>query len=240
MRVIPAVDIRKGKCVQLVGGDPDTEQDYGDPLEAALQWEEKGAERIHVIDLDAAMNEGENLEDILKIVKNSDLDVQVGGGIRSVGKVEKLLNFGVDDVIIGTTAFKSPDVFEGILESVGGGNVFVALDARGGKVVVEGWKESTERGVLETAKELEDKGVGGFLFTNVDVEGRLEGLDAKMVENLVQTVDIPVFAAGGVKSIKDIKKAKKAGASGVIVGTAIYEEKLSLKEALEVVKNEKK
>lgn len=240
MRVIPAVDIRKGKCVQLVGGDPDTEQDYGDPLEAALQWEEKGAERIHVIDLDAAMNEGENLEDILKIVKNSDLDVQVGGGIRSVGKVEKLLNFGVDDVIIGTTAFKSPDVFEGILESVGGGNVFVALDAKGGKVVVEGWKESTERGVLETAKELEDKGVGGFLFTNVDVEGRLEGLDAKMVENLVQTVDIPVFAAGGVKSIKDIKKAKKAGASGVIVGTAIYEEKLSLKEALEVVKNEKK
>ncbi len=240
MRVIPAVDIRKGKCVQLVGGDPDTEQDYGDPLEAALEWGKKGAERIHVIDLDAAMDEGENLEYIRKIVKNSDLEVQVGGGVRSVEKVEKLLNFGVDDVIIGTTAFRSPDVFERILESVGGENIFVALDAKGGKVVVEGWKESTEKGVLETAKELEDNGVGGFLFTNVDVEGRLEGLDAKMVKNLVQTVDIPVFAAGGVKSIKDIKKAKKAGASGVIVGTAIYEGKLSLEEALEVVKNEEK
>lgn len=240
MRVIPAVDIRKGKCVQLVGGDPDTEQDYGDPLEAALEWREKGAERIHVIDLDAAMDEGENLEYIRKIVKNSDLEVQVGGGVRSVEKVENLLNFGVDDVIIGTTAFRSPDVFERILESVEGKNIFVALDAKGGKVVVKGWKESTEKGVLETAKELEDKGVGGFLFTNVDVEGRLEGLDAKMVKNLVQTVDIPVFAAGGVKSIKDIKKAKKAGASGVIVGTAIYEGKLSLEEALEVVKNEEK
>jgi len=234
MRVIPAVDIRKGKCVQLVGGDPDTEQDYGDPLSAALQWQERGAERVHIIDLDAAMGEGENIEEILRIVENSDMEVQVGGGVRSVEKVEKLLNSGIDDVIIGTTAFKNPDVFEKILGLGVGDNVFVALDARDKKVVIEGWKESTDKDVIETAKELEDKGVGGFLFTNVDVEGKLEGLDAKMVKNLVEAVDVPVFAAGGVKSIKDIKKAKKAGASGVIIGTAIYEEKLNLEEALEL------
>lgn len=239
MLVIPAVDIRKGQCVQLVGGEPDTGGEYGDPLEAALKWQEKGASRIHVVDLDAAMGEGENLEKILEIIENSRVKVQVGGGIRTVEKALKLFEIGADRIIIGTTAFKKPEEFGKILEQANSGNVFVALDVKGGKVAVEGWREKTEKNVVETAKEFEEKGVGGFLFTNVDVEGKLEGLDTKTLQKLVQAVNIPIIAAGGVKSLKDVKKAKKAGASGLVIGTALYEGELSFEKTLEVVKDEK-
>ncbi len=238
MLVIPAVDIREGKCVQLVGGEPGTGEKYGDPVKAALKWQEKGAKRIHIIDLDAAMNEGENLEIISKIVENTQVDIQVGGGIRTVEKASKLFEIGTKKIIIGTTAFKKPTEFKKIIEQTNPENIYVALDVKEGKVVIEGWKEKTKKDAVKTAKKFEKKGIGGFLFTNVDVEGKLEGLDTQTIQKLVQTVNIPIIAAGGVKSIKDVKKAKRAGAKGLVIGTALYEEKLSFEEALEVVRNE--
>ncbi len=239
MELIPAVDIRKGRCVQLVGGDPDTEKSYGSPLDAALKWENEGANFLHVIDLDAAMGEGENLSEIREIVNQTSMYIQVGGGIRDLEKVDRLLDIGVDRVILGTVALKRGEEFDRIVKNVPENKILVALDSKDGKVLVEGWKEKTEESVFEMAKYFEVRGVGGFLFTNVEVEGKLEGLDIDTVSKLVQKVDIPIFAAGGVESMNDIKKAKKAGVKGLIVGTAIYEKELSFKEAMEVVKSEK-
>ncbi len=240
MLAIPAVDIRKGKAVQLVGGEPGTGGSYGDPLKAALQWQEKGAKRIHIIDLDAAMGDGENLEEILEIIENTQIEIQVGGGIRSLQKALKLFKIGANKIIIGTTAFKKPEELEKIIDQTNSEDVFVALDLKEDKVVIEGWKEKTKKDAIETAKKFEKKGIGGFLFTNVDVEGKLEGLVTDTLQKLVQTVELPIIAAGGVKSISDVKKAKKAGASGLVIGTALYEEELSFEEVLGVVRDEER
>lgn len=236
MLVIPSVDIRKGKCVQLVGGTPGTGKEYGDPVQASLRWEEAGATCIHVVDLDAAMEEGDNLEKVAEILANVSIDVQVSGGIRDVGRGCELLSNGADRIILGTAAFENPEVLRGLIEKTGSESVMVALDVKKGQIAVEGWKEESEKDVIEMAKKFEDMGVGGFLFTNVDVEGQMAGVDPEPIRELVNLVETPVVAAGGVKSIQDVKKAKEAGAAALVIGTALYEKKISLKEAMEVAK----
>lgn len=234
MLVIPAVDIRNGKCVQLVGGEPGTDRYYGDPVEAAINWEERGAECVHVIDLDAAMGEGDNLEKVAEILANLTIEVQVGGGIRSTERAFELLGIGADRIIIGTAAFKSPEILGEIVKKSSPESVIVAMDVKEGEIAVEGWKEKTGKDLFETAKEFERKGIGGLLFTNIDVEGKMTGLDIKTLEKLIDIIDIPVIAAGGVKSLEDVKDARDVGASGLVIGTALYEEKVSLEEAMEV------
>lgn len=234
MIVIPAVDIRGGKCVQLVGGEPGTGNEYGSPVEAALRWEEKGASGLHVVDLDAAMNEGENMEEVAEILANVSLDVQVSGGIRSIEKACELLGIGADRVILGTAAFENPALAADLIEKSGSDSVFVALDVKKGKIAVEGWKERAEEDVTEMAKKFEKMGVGGFLFTNVDVEGQMTGLNPEPIRELVSMLDSPVIAAGGVRSLEDVKKAREAGAAALVIGTALYEEELSLEEVMEV------
>lgn len=240
MQIIPAVDIRRGKCVQLVGGIPGTGKEYGDPVQAALSWEERGADYLHIVDLDAAMGEGDNLEKVAEILANLSIDVQVGGGIRTVDRAFELLSLGVDRIIVGTAAFTKPDILQDLIEKADSGCVMVALDVKGGKIAVEGWKKEKDLDPIDMAKNLEVRGVGGFLFTNVDVEGKMVGLDTETVKDLVKAVNVPIIAAGGVKSIKDVREAKDAGASGIVIGTALYEGEISFEEAMEVAKNEKR
>ncbi len=234
MLIIPAVDIQNGKCVQLVGGELETGNEYGSPVENAIRLEDRGASCLHVVDLDAAMDREDNFGKIAEILANVSIDVQVSGGIRSPEKGFEILGNGADRIIIGTAAIENPDMVENMVEKAGSDKIMVALDVKDKKIAVEGWKEKAEQDILEMAKKFTDIGVGGFLFTNVDVEGRMAGIDPEPIRELVNHVDSPVIAAGGVKSIRDVKKAKEAGASGLVIGTALYEEKISLEEAMEV------
>lgn len=234
MLVIPAVDIKDGKSVQLIGGKSGTGWEYGDPVESALRWEEEGASCLHLVDLDAAMGTGDNFSKIFEVLSNVVLDVQVSGGIRSLERAFEVLGDGADRVILGTAAFEDPNMVKELVEKAGSERVMVAFDVKKNNIAVEGWKEEAENDVVEMAKKFEEIGVGGFLFTNVDIEGRMSGLDPKPIKKLVSLVSVPVIAAGGVKSVRDVRKAREAGASGLVIGTALYQGKVSLKEAMEV------
>jgi phosphoribosylformimino-5-aminoimidazole carboxamide ribotide isomerase len=235
--VIPAVDVQDGEAVQLVRGERGTEKRYGDPTEAARRWVESGARTLHLVDLDGAF-EGERanapaIDAILDAVADG-VDVQLGGGIRGAEEAIELLDRGIDRVILGTAAVEDP----GIVERVGEHHpksVVVSLDARDGEVVVSGWTEGTGLDPAEAATRYEELGAGAVLFTNVDVEGRLEGVRTGPVRRLADAVSIPVIASGGVASIEDVRDLKGAGAAAVVVGTALYEGRFSLEEAMEAV-----
>ncbi len=232
--VIPSVDIQRGRCVQLVGGRPETERVYGDPVELAQRWVAEGARYLHLVDLDAAMGSGDNFEKIVEVLANVRVGVQVGGGIRTIDRANELLGNGADRVILGTAAVRDPELVKELIELAGGERVMVALDARSGRVTVEGWKKQTEKSVIELAQEFERMGVGALLFTSVDVEGSMRGVDVKWIRELVGAVKIPVFAAGGVGTLDDVRIAREAGVAGLVLGMALYEGKFTLKRAMEV------
>lgn len=232
--VFPAVDLRGGKCVQLVGGVPGTEVvSLDDPLAQARRWVAEGADVLHIIDLDGAI-EGERVNaDILRrIVESLDLFVQVGGGIRSRRDVESLLDLGVDRVIMGTAALERPEMVEDLAKDFGSEKIMVALDVRGRKVTTEGWQRDLDKTAVELGALFQERGAGSILFTNIDVEGQVRGVETGPVRQLVETVDIPVIAAGGVSTVDDIIALRDAGAAGAVVGTAIYTGKLDLHEAI--------
>ncbi|TRZ69147.1 MAG: 1-(5-phosphoribosyl)-5-[(5-phosphoribosylamino)methylideneamino] imidazole-4-carboxamide isomerase [Methanothrix sp.] len=234
--VFPAVDLRGGRCVQLVGGVPGTEVvSLDDPLAQARRWVAEGADVLHIIDLDGAI-EGERVNaDILRrIVESLDLFVQVGGGIRSRQDVESLLDLGVDRVIMGTAALERPDMVEDLAGDFGSEKIMVALDVRGRKVTTEGWQRDLDKTAVDLGTLFQEKGAGSILFTNIDVEGQVRGVETGPVQQLVDTVDVPVIAAGGVSTVDDIIALRVAGAAGAVVGTAIYTGKLDLNEAIKV------
>ena len=235
--VVPAVDVQDGEVVQLVGGERGTGKRYGDPVEAAERWIEAGARTLHLVDLDGAF-EGERtnapaVERVVEAVGES-VGVQVGGGIRTPADARSLLDSGVDRVILGTAAVEEPRVVAEISDT-NPGSVLVSLDATGGEVVVSGWTEGTGLDPAEAATRYEDLGAGGILFTDVDVEGRLEGVRTDPVRRVVEAVSIPVVASGGVATLEDVRALKGAGAAAVVVGTALYEGRFTLREAQEAV-----
>ena len=229
--VVPAVDLQDGEVVQLVGGERGTGSRHGDPVEAARRWVEAGAETLHVVDLDGAF-EGErrNAPAVERILAAVDVDVQLGGGIRTAADALDLLDRGVDRVILGTAAVESPAIVGDIADAYPDGPV-VSLDAKAGEVVVEGWTQGTGLAPAEAASRFEDAGAAAILFTDVDVEGRQVGVRAAPVEALVAAVDIPVIASGGVGGVDDIVALRDAGAAAVVVGTALYEGSFTLAEA---------
>ena len=231
--VIPAVDVQDGEVVQLVAGERGTEKRYGDPRAAADQWVGQGADTLHLVDLDGAF-EGERVNSAAfeTIIDTADVDLQIGGGIRTAADAVELLELGVDRVILGTAAVETPEIVGEISEEYPG-SVMVSLDAKDGEVVVSGWTESTGLDPAEAAGRYEDLGAGAILFTNVDVEGQLEGVDTDLVSRVCAAVDIPVVASGGVASIDDILALKAAGAAAVVVGTALYEGAFTLEAAIE-------
>ncbi|MDK2790094.1 MAG: phosphoribosylformimino-5-aminoimidazole carboxamide ribotide isomerase [Methanothermococcus sp.] len=234
MIVIPAVDMKNGKCVQLIQGDPNKKHvELENPVEVAEKWVSEGAEMLHLVDLDGAI-EGEsvNRELIKEIIQTVNVPVQIGGGIRTVEDALNLIEIGAKRIILGTVAVENPDIVEEISKKVGKEKVMVALDAKDGKVVIKGWKEKTKYTPVEMGKILEEKGAGSILFTNVNVEGLLTGIDVEPVKQLVEELEIPVIASGGVTTIEDLIKLKEVGVEGVVVGSAIYKNLIDLKEAI--------
>ena len=233
--LIPAVDVQDGEVVQLVAGERGTEKRYGEPRAAADQWLDQGAETLHLVDLDGAF-EGERVNSAAfeTIIDSADVDLQLGGGIRTAADAFELLDMGLDRVILGTAAVETPEIVGEISEQYPG-TVMVSLDAKDGEVVVSGWTESTGLDPAEAAGRYEDLGAGAILFTNVDVEGQLEGVDTELVSRVCEAVEVPVVASGGVATINDVLALKKAGAAAVVVGTALYEGAFTLEAAIEAV-----
>ncbi|MFC4540717.1 1-(5-phosphoribosyl)-5-[(5-phosphoribosylamino)methylideneamino]imidazole-4-carboxamide isomerase [Halosolutus amylolyticus] len=229
--VIPAVDVQDGEVVQLVQGERGTEKTYGDPVEAARRWIDAGAETLHLVDLDGAF-EGEraNADAIEAVIDAVDVPTQLGGGIRTAAEAIDLLDRGVDRVILGTAAIENPEIVAEISDTHPD-SVVVSLDAKDGEVVVEGWTEGAGVSPVEAAERYADLGAAGILFTNVDVEGQLEGVATDPVRDLVEATEIPVIASGGVATIDDVRALADAGAAAAVVGSALYEGRFTLAEA---------
>jgi len=235
--VVPAVDMQDGQVVQLVGGERGTEKTYGDPVAAAQRWVEAGARTLHLVDLDGAF-EGERanadaIDAVLDAVDDG-VDVQLGGGIRTAEGAISLLDRGVDRVILGTAAVENPDIVAEI-SAEHADSVLVSLDAKDGEVVVSGWTGGTGLDPAEAAQRYADLGAAGILFTDVDVEGQLEGVRTDPVARLVESVDSPVVASGGVATIEDVLALEAAGAAAVVVGSALYEGEFTLDAAQRAV-----
>ncbi|OEC87018.1 MULTISPECIES: 1-(5-phosphoribosyl)-5-[(5-phosphoribosylamino)methylideneamino]imidazole-4-carboxamide isomerase [Methanobacterium] len=234
MLIIPAVDIKDGKCVQLVQGKPGTEQVIiENPAEVAKEWEKKGASILHIINLDGAFGDKEKNVDVIKEIINAvSIPVQLGGGIRTKEDAAELLKMGVDKVILGTMAIENPENVAELSGEFGSERIIIALDSKDSKVVVKGWTEKTEKSAPEFGKIFEKKGAGGILFTNVDYEGLLNGFDTAPLIELLDEVNIPIIYSGGVTSIDDIKKLSLTDVYGAVIGSALYKGKIDFEEAL--------
>jgi phosphoribosylformimino-5-aminoimidazole carboxamide ribotide isomerase len=222
MIVIPAVDILGGKVVTLVGGKPGTEKvSLPNPREVALDWEQKGAPMIHLVDLDSAMDRGDNFDAITSILAKVKVPVQIGGGIRTTEKAETLLNLGASRVVVGTKAVTDPDWLEELALS-NRHKIVLALDLKDGKVQVKGWRESSSRSVKDILDRTEGLPLAGVLHTNINVEGQAAGIDADSLAEFVAMCPHPVIASGGITTADDLRKLEEIGASSAIVGLALY------------------
>ncbi len=239
--VIPAVDMKNGKCVQLVQGVPGSEMiSIDDPVAVAIDWISRGAKTLHLIDLDGAI-EGERknspaIERIVNKCKPLGVQIQVGGGIRSFDNATELLNIGVDRVILSTAAVNKPMLVKELSDAFGREHITVALDSRDGKVSIEGWKKQSEFTAVQMGKRFEELGAGSILFTNIDTEGLLSGVDTKPTEELVKSVGIPVIASGGVTGLNDLVALRNTGAMSVVVGSALYTGRFTLEEAINIIR----
>jgi phosphoribosylformimino-5-aminoimidazole carboxamide ribotide isomerase len=232
--VIPAIDIRGGRVVRLVGGHPEREIDYGeDPTEAAARFAAEGATLLHVVDLDAALGIGENRDAVRRVISGADVPVQAGGGIRSSEALEAALALGAARVVLGTAAVEDPAFLADALQRAGD-RVVVALDTDGDSVLVRGW---SERGgpIEEILAALERAGAPRFLVTAVARDGRLGGPDVALYERMVSLTPRPVMASGGVGTLDHVEALAATGVEAVIVGRALYEGSLRLPDALRVV-----
>ncbi len=236
MELIPAVDIMRGQVVRLVKGDPKLLKSYnnlGDPLSIAQKWEREGAQIIHVVDLDSALGLRNNMSIIMDIVHKIRIPVQVGGGIRDIKKARSLLTSGVMRVILGSIAFEEPTVIEYLLGEFPGKRIVVALDCLEGKVMIRGWKRSSQVSLEDALARFREMGVSLFLLTSVTRDGTLSGPDIVTLSKLGNMTQ-HVIAAGGIRSLDDIVSLKCLGLYGVVVGKALYENFFNLREALAV------
>ncbi|OQX14243.1 MAG: 1-(5-phosphoribosyl)-5-[(5-phosphoribosylamino)methylideneamino]imidazole-4-carboxamide isomerase [Desulfobacteraceae bacterium IS3] len=241
MIVIPAVDIKDGRCVRLLQGRMDAETVFSDdPAAMAKQWEDQGAERIHVVDLNGAFEKcPQNLEAVKKILETVKAEIQVGGGIRSRDTAKMYFDLGVKRVIIGTAAVRHPKMVESICKEFPN-RVIVGIDAREGLVSVEGWSTATRIKAADLARQFEDCGVAAINFTDIHRDGMQTGPNIEETRKLAEAIDIPVVASGGVSTLDDIKNLlplEKAGVMGVITGRALYSGTLDLKEAIAVARD---
>lgn len=241
MIIIPAVDIKAGRCVRLRQGSAADETVYSDhPAEMAAKWASSGAELLHVIDLDGAFEKTlQNLEAIRKILATVSIPVQIGGGIRDEETAAKLIDMGAGRVIIGTEAVERPEFVKTACRDHPG-KIVVGIDARQGWVAVDGWTRTTKIRAVELAKLFEDCGVAAINFTDIHRDGTLGGPNIEETARLAESVSIPVVASGGVSSLTDIKnlmQIKHLGVSGVIIGQALYTGAVDIHEALSLVRS---
>jgi phosphoribosylformimino-5-aminoimidazole carboxamide ribotide isomerase len=233
MNLLPAIDLKDGNCVQLVGGDPkQTKVQMDDPVGQAGRWVGEGAKLIHIVDLDAALDTGKTNDAILRdLVRGAGVPVQVGGGVRSTARIEELFAMGAQRAIVGTKAVKDPEWLKATAQRFGE-RIVVAVDAKGGEVVVRGWREGSGIRLLDYARQVDKLGLGGIFFTDVDVEGKLTGINEMLVKSVVEAVDTPVLYAGGISSVDELLMLEELGVDSAIIGMALYTGRIHLKEAL--------
>jgi phosphoribosylformimino-5-aminoimidazole carboxamide ribotide isomerase len=229
--VIAAIDLRGGRAVRLVQGDPAEETTYsGDPVEVAGRFQGEGARRLHVVDLDAALGEGDNREMIEAICRSVQVPVQVGGGIRSMEDIGAILALGAKRVILGTAAAADPGFVRRAIEEYAEG-IVVAIDVRGGHVMVRGW---TEEGppLTEAVAALDEVGAPRYLVTSIARDGTLKGPDLKLYEDVLELTSTPVIASGGVRDADDVWALRDLGCEAVVVGKSLYERTLKLSQVI--------
>ena len=228
MLLIPAIDLKDGQCVRLKQGDMDQSTVFGeDPAAMARNWVNKGARRVHLVDLNGAFaGKPKNEQAIRAILKEvgAEVDVQLGGGIRDLDTIERYLDAGLRYVIIGTAAVKNPGFLQDACTAFGG-HIIVGLDAKDGKVATDGWSKLSGHEVIDLAKKFEDYGVEGVIYTDIGRDGMLSGVNIEATVKLAQALSIPVIASGGLSNIQDIEAlcaVESEGVEGVICGRAIY------------------
>ena len=240
MIIIPAIDLKDGRCVRLAQGDFKRVTVYSeDPVEIAKKWQENGAERIHVVDLDGSLaGSPQNNDVIQKIVEEIDVPIQVGGGIREIKTIETYIGIGVHWVILGTIALRNMRFVREACDAYSG-RIILGIDANDGKVAVQGWTEQTSESAIDIARRYEGYGLAAIVYTDIKRDGMETGVNIEATRNLSQLVKIPVIASGGVSSMQDIERLReveKYGISGVIIGKALYSGAISLKEAIKLSK----
>ncbi|HAJ00558.1 MAG TPA: 1-(5-phosphoribosyl)-5-((5-phosphoribosylamino)methylideneamino)imidazole-4-carboxamide isomerase [Dehalococcoidia bacterium] len=236
MEVIPAIDLRLGLCVRLFQGDYQQETVFSDePVSVALAWQEQGAPRLHLVDLDgAAGGVPVNLEVITSIIHNLTIPVQIGGGIRDLATAESLLSAGADRVVIGTAAVENPSLVEDLCQKHGSQRVVIAVDAKDGLVAIKGWLESTEVKAQDLVEQMALLGVRRILYTDISRDGTLTEPNFEANADLVRTTDMAVLASGGIATLDHVRRLVDTGAEGAILGRALYTEAFSLREAIAV------
>jgi len=234
LEVIPSIDLRGGRVVRLYQGDYDRETAYSDdPVAVALRWENAGAPRIHVVDLDgAATGLPVNLAIVEEIVSRVALPVQVGGGIRDMVTAERLLSTGVQRVVFGTAAIRDPALVRDACCKLGAEHIVVGIDARDGRVAVQGWTESSDATAADLANSMTVAGVARFIYTDIGVDGTLAGPNLQAVVDLMKAVGKPIISAGGIGSLADLEQLAQVGVEGAILGSALYRGTVDLSEAV--------
>ena len=242
MLIIPAIDLKEGQCVRLSQGQMDQATVYShNPAEIARRWESTGARRIHIVDLDGAVSGKPKNKDIIKSIRSAiSIPVQLGGGIRDIKTIDEYLSAGIDNIILGTAAIKNPGLLEESCKRFPD-KIIIGIDARNGKVSVQGWTEKTEMGTLHFAQQLDSSAISAIIFTDIKRDGMLVGPNIESTAQLAKAVTIPIIASGGVSCIEDIKRLleiESFGVKGVIIGRALYTGDIDLRECIELAEKD--
>lgn len=238
MLIIPAIDIKDGRCVRLYQGEMEKDTVYYEsPVEAAKHWVEQGAELIHVVDLNGAV-EGHPVhkQEVAAICMGFGVPVELGGGLRSFEAIEESLALGVERVVLGTAAYEDPDFLRAVCKRFPG-KIVVGIDARDGRIAIKGWKEDTSMDAVELAERCQEDGASRIIYTDISRDGTSLGVNAEEMLRIARAVKIPIIASGGVASLDDIRRLKALendGVEGVIVGRALYSGAFTLSEAIAV------
>ena len=234
MKIIPAIDLMSGQVVRLYKGDPKQKTIYSDnPIEIAKKWEKNGADMLHIVDLDATLGLGSNIPIIKKIIENVSVPVEVAGGLRDESIVMDTAQISAR-VVLGTLAFKDKNTLKKLLEKLGPKKIVISVDHKDGEIVIHGWQEGTGVKLIEAIKDFLSMGFSEFLLTNVNRDGTLEGPDLKFLEQACQLGNANVIASGGISNVKDVQGVKEKNSFGVILGKALYENKISIEEAKKI------
>jgi len=236
MKIIPAIDIKNGKCVRLFQGDYNRETIYfADPVYGAQKWESQGAQMLHIIDLDGA-KEGRiaNMKIIKKITGAVTIPIQFGGGIRSLSSIKELRGMGISRIILGTAALEEKDLLNKAIKLYGE-KIIVSLDVKNGALMKNGWVKKSKKTLLSTIEELKKRGVRSIIYTDIVKDGTLSEPNFKAIRSIKERTNMNVMIAGGISSIEQIIKLKNMDVDGVIIGRALYEGKINLKEVIKYV-----
>jgi phosphoribosylformimino-5-aminoimidazole carboxamide ribotide isomerase len=230
MKIIPAIDLMDGQVVRLYKGDPKQKTVYSDnPIEIAQKWEKNGADMLHIVDLDATLGLGSNLSIIKKIIENISIPVEIAGGLRDESIVMDAAHIS-KRIVIGTLAFKDKEILKKLLEKLGSEKIVISVDHKDGKIVTHGWQQGTDIDLIDSIKDFLAMGFTEFLLTNVNRDGTLEGPDLEFLEKACN-LNANVIASGGISNAKDVENVKEKNPFGVILGKALYENKISIEEA---------